>query len=451
MLMAFIEPASVRSKNPGACWPGPSSAKFGAIDAVTLTDRDSNQMAVFPDKVSGAASLFDLLGRVYVGMRVRPLLAKYMGWKTKRPDLDKNLDAYCKVVCSRTGLSESDTLTASYIRTPKTGIAFARAMAFHEAGKEYPMTAREWKQAHALAFPVPETAHKGLRIPFRIPAADGPSSALGDRIADLALTYVGKGEKPGPGNYQFMDDFYATLGIPHHEDDRTAWCKLLVSAVRKKCGAEVEDADDDDILLARHLLKLGPTVDKNSPDEWRRGDSPVWPRGNSSWQGHTGIFVEIDRDKRRVKCVEGNVSNSTVERWYTFDQIASKALGISRPIPDKRQPNGTVRYRDVVSESPSLTMQVYAWFAAGIGGIVSYWGEITGAVGGVVHALPFMADQTTSTVGAAQRITETAGLSMPAKLMFLMTFVLFATMTVRMLRERSKSGGKKPVKKRGRK
>lgn len=442
--MAFIEPASVRHRNPGAVGlggPNSSSRKFGANEETTLNDGQGNTIATFSTKVQGAAAQFDLLATRYTGLTVRNALKRWSG--------GNHVDTYCKVVCKRTGLSESDTLTASYIRTPSTGIKFAKAMAYHEAGKEYPMTAKEWKQAHALAFPAPASARKGLRIPFRIPAADGPSNELGDRIADMALTYVGKGEKPGPGNYQFMDDFYDTLGLPRMEDNKTAWCKLTVSAIRKKCGAEVENADNDDILLARNLVKKGPSaapgilIDKNQPELIKRGDAPVWPRGKSSWEGHTGTVVTVDVEGQRIECVEGNVSDSTVRKWYTFAQIKSKALGINRPIPDKRQPNGTVRYRDVVKDSPSITMQIYAWFAALVGGVASYWNEIAGGISGAVHALPLVAEQTSTTVGSAQQIVQTAGLSWPAKLAFLMTAILAATALYRVLRERSQNGGKR--------
>lgn len=440
--MAFVEPASIRHRNSGAMGlggPNSSARKFGASEETRLNDGFGNTIATFPTMVQGAAAQFDLLASRYTGLTVRDALKRWSGWQKVDDPVqqawhDKRLADYCKVVTSRTGLSETDTLTAQYIRTAKTGIKFAKAMAYHEAGKEYPMSDAEWAKAHDLAF-------GGEK--FVIPAADGLSNELGDRIADLAVTYVGKGEKPGPGNYQFMDDLYATLGLPSMEDNNTAWCKLLATALRKKCGAIVEAPNDPDILMARNFLKQGIQVDPKKPELIRRGDALVWSRGNSGWQGHTGTVVTVDTEGRRIECVEGNVGDSTVRKWYSFDQIRAKAIGVSRPVPDKRQPDGTVRYRDVIAESPSLKMQVYAYVAATVGGVISWWNEITSAVGGIVSALPFMAEQTSTTVGAARQITETAGLSMPAKLMLAMTFVLFATATYRILRERSKNGGNK--------
>src|SRR5690606_25410851 len=93
-------------------------------------------------------------------------------------------------------------------------------------------------------------------------------------------------------------------------------------------------------------------------------------------------------------------------------------------------------------ESPSLQMQIYAYVAAAVAGVVNWWDSIVGGAGAVVHALPLIADQTTAPVGAVRQITDTAGLSLPTKLLLVMAVSLALAATWRVIRERVNNGGK---------
>ncbi len=75
------EKASIRSNNPGAMWPGPSSRKFHAIGSKGLNDGlgQGNKIAYFDDAIDGAAALFDLLDRGYSGRTVRAAITKWSG------------------------------------------------------------------------------------------------------------------------------------------------------------------------------------------------------------------------------------------------------------------------------------------------------------------------------------------------------------------------------------
>jgi hypothetical protein len=420
------EVASIRNNNPGAMWPGPSATKFGSTAKEKLKDKQRNQIAYFDDPVMGAADQFDLLSRAYVGLNIFDALEKWGGHNSAQ--------AYTDVVCKRTGLNPDDTLTAKYLRNPKTGCAFAKAMAFHEAGKEFPLTTKQWKQAHELAFSgsVDVVADKDGST-FVIPAADGPLSGLGARIASLARSFEGECEVPGPGSNQNVTDWYKILGLEPQDDSKTPWCKLFATAMWKMGGAIVEEPDDELILLARNGLKQGTPVDVEEID---LGDYLIWPRGAYP-QGHIGIVTSVDHEARRVTCHEGNVDNKVTRKVYTFAQISDRALGIRRPVLDKRRPNGTKSLKDTVNDSPSLKMLVWSK-VMGLGAIVaSFWDGITDTVEHAVGILPDAAEHVNSAVGSTQTIAQNAGVPLAAWAMFAMAAMLVVTVFARQWRQKS--------------
>lgn len=137
-------PAAVRYNNPGAMWPGPSSAKFGAVDSVTLNDGQGNKIAVFPDAVSGAAAHFDLLSRSYTGKTLASAITTWSG--------NNSSAAYAEKVARETGLSPSTVLTKEMMRDPAIAVPLAKAMSSHEAGKgSYPLSDEQWTAAHQWA------------------------------------------------------------------------------------------------------------------------------------------------------------------------------------------------------------------------------------------------------------------------------------------------------------
>ena len=117
--MAIAIPASIRNNNPGAQYPGASSRKFGAQKTNTISG--GHLIAQFPDKVSGAAALFDLLLRLYVGLSLRDALKKWSG--------GNGIESYIAVVSKRTGLKSTDKLSRAYLGDPEKAITFAKAMA----------------------------------------------------------------------------------------------------------------------------------------------------------------------------------------------------------------------------------------------------------------------------------------------------------------------------------
>jgi uncharacterized protein (TIGR02594 family) len=70
---------------------------------------------------------------------------------------------------------------------------------------------------------------------------------------------------------------------------RTEWCAAFVNAILEIEGIPGSDSVSDYPLTARSFLSWGEPVD---PEDIRRGDIVVFPRGTQGWQGHVGFFVE---------------------------------------------------------------------------------------------------------------------------------------------------------------
>jgi hypothetical protein len=136
-------PASIRTNNPGAMWPGQSSAQFGSTTHQNVSG--GNKIAVFDDPVNGAAAHFDLLSKHYAGM---PLAAAIAKWSNASGN---DLHGYIYQVAKDTGLAADQMLTQDLLRSPY-GIAIAKSMAKYEAGRAYPMSDDQWQQAQSRAF-----------------------------------------------------------------------------------------------------------------------------------------------------------------------------------------------------------------------------------------------------------------------------------------------------------
>ena len=105
---------------------------------------------------------------------------------------------------------------------------------------------------------------------------------------------------------------------------RTEWCAAFVNAVLEESNMQSNN-DHKYPYTARAFLDWGQPVSK---DDIHSGDVVVFPRGNSSWQGHVGFYLAT----REINGVEyylilgGNQSNKVSIKAYR----ASKALGIRR-------------------------------------------------------------------------------------------------------------------------
>jgi hypothetical protein len=171
-------PATIRNNNPGGMYPGKSSKKFGSTSYETLRSKDGvHKIATFPTKLHGAAAMFDLLDRAYSGMTVEAAVQKWCG--------NYYLATYLKVLDKRGNIAPGVELTKAFLRDHGRSIPLARAMAWQEAGQEYPLTEQEWVEAHSMAFA------GGKVAPEFSPMNDVPSPKPETRAMEVAKT-VGK-------------------------------------------------------------------------------------------------------------------------------------------------------------------------------------------------------------------------------------------------------------------
>ena len=140
-----MEPVSIRTKNPGAMWPGSVSKRFGSTEWIPCAG--DNKCAVFPTFEQGAAAQFYLWATKYSNMTLSAAIYKWSGHNSS--------DAYAKFLSARIpGLTMNDKITDAFLSGPR-GLAFMKAQAQWEAGKPYPMTDEQWRKGQAIAFGAP--------------------------------------------------------------------------------------------------------------------------------------------------------------------------------------------------------------------------------------------------------------------------------------------------------
>ena len=133
---------------------------------------------------------------------------------------------------------------------------------------------------------------------------------------DIARSYIGTTEGPGPADNPVIMEMYASVGHEWVEHDSVAWCAAFVGHCLEKAGIKSTRK-----LTARSYLDWGVPVETADAQQ---GDIGVIPRGSSSWQGH--VFF-IDRiEGAWVWGLGGNQNDAvTVKRFPV-----SKLLGVRR-------------------------------------------------------------------------------------------------------------------------
>lgn len=200
------EPASIRSKNPGAMWghlgrrtsedrftntDNPIAVKWGSTQTEYLSDGlgQGNNIAHFPTMVQGACAQFDLWCERYAGMNLAAAIKRWSGGNWDQP--------YADFLKSKTGLTLTSLITPKLLASP-SGLALMKAQAAWESGRikdGYPMTDAEWQAAQNLVF------HEAMRPPPAPAPAPKPQqpvpaptqrSILSIIIGTLAAIFKGK-------------------------------------------------------------------------------------------------------------------------------------------------------------------------------------------------------------------------------------------------------------------
>ena len=133
---------------------------------------------------------------------------------------------------------------------------------------------------------------------------------------DLAQSYIGTTEGPGPADNPVIMEMYASVGHDWVEHDSVAWCAAFVGHCLERAGIRSTRK-----LTARSYLHWGVPVEVVDAQQ---GDIGIIPRGNSNWQGH--VFF-IDRiEGQWVWGLGGNQDDAVTVKRYPV----SKLLGVRR-------------------------------------------------------------------------------------------------------------------------
>lgn len=170
-------PASIRNRNPGAMYPGRSAKLFGSTSHEVLRSKDRRHLiATFPTDEQGAAAMFDLLNRGYTGRTIEQAIAKWCG--------GYYVSTYLRVL-EGAGITKDTILTRELVADPSKVVPLCQAMARQEAGREYPMTAEQWQEAHQLWR---ETVLEGWK-----PDNGNPTPSAEQKAAEASKTAAGFG------------------------------------------------------------------------------------------------------------------------------------------------------------------------------------------------------------------------------------------------------------------
>lgn len=303
--------ATIRFANPGAQYPGISARKFGSTKTAIIGG--GHKIAVFDSSVKGAAALFDLLARLYVNLTLAAAIKKWSG--------GNNVDSYLAQIKRLSGYGPDTKLTLDFLHNQDKAIALAKAMAHHETGVEYPMSEREWIEAHALAFP-----------PAKVRVNSG--TAL-----EIAYSEKGTREVKGSGANPTILRWYVDAGHPEIKSDEVPNCAAAMSSWLKRAGmAHLET------LAAIDYCKYGEAVDKDDETQWRVGDIGILWRGKTpaDWESHVGFVVSWT--DTHVTFLGANQGDEVNETKYA----RSKLRAIRRPV------SGLKPVGETLSESKSL-------------------------------------------------------------------------------------------------
>jgi hypothetical protein len=179
-------PASIRTNNPGAMYPGPAATQFGSTRFEVLKSEGgvTNQIAIFDDPMMGAAAMFFLLAsKQYVGRTIQQAIAKWCG--------GFHVSTYITVLEAKGGVTRDTMLTRDLVLIPDVAIPLCKAMAWQEAGMDYPLSDEQWMMAHGIAFgrvPMPDAAEPAAKSTVSAETNTG-GTVLGEG-ADLVVPNV---------------------------------------------------------------------------------------------------------------------------------------------------------------------------------------------------------------------------------------------------------------------
>ena len=137
---------------------------------------------------------------------------------------------------------------------------------------------------------------------------------------EIAKTYIGTVEGPGPADNPVVMEMYASVGHDWVEHDSVAWCAAFVGHCLERAGLRSTRK-----LNARSYLDWGVPVDLADAQE---GDVVIFSRGDpSGWQGHVGFFVR-KVGASTIEVLGGNQSDAVnIKRSSTRNLLGVRRAG----------------------------------------------------------------------------------------------------------------------------
>lgn len=398
--MASAIPASVRHRNPSAMSLGPAAKRFGATKSTRLNDGEGNTIATFPTSVDGAAAMWHLLYTgSYNGMTVWNALYRWGGGealaKRGRAELARErTDGYVASIARRSRFRRNDKIAADWLEDPVRAIEWGKAMAWHEAGQEYPMTDEQWAEAHDEFM----TVLKGGRTaidkvkPF---AVTGPLEYMRD--------HLGEREIAGGDDNPWIVGCFEEIGA-RYRDDETSWCAASLGRSLKEAGCAYIEGDAG--CGARNYINYGHAIDE--PEE---GCVVVfWRVSPSDWRGHVA-FVE-SFTATTLTIIGGNQSNAVTRMTVPRTGSRSQVLGYRRPVP-------AITPAVVVAKDESMQRKAVGGLGAASAFLWSIWGYVEAVgqwAGEAIGVLPHVANTASSAVSTGQSLAQSAGVPWPVQL-----------------------------------
>lgn len=155
---------------------------------------------------------------------------------------------------------------------------------------------------------------------------------------DIARSYIGTTEGPGPADNPVIMEMYASVGHDWVEHDSVAWCAAFVGHCFEKAGIRSTRQ-----LTARSYLDWGVPIEVT---EAKKGDIGVIPRGTSRWQGHV-FFIDRIEDGW-VWGLGGNQGDAvTVKRYPVAKLLGVRRAGNVAPVVKMSIEAGQRRLKDL--------------------------------------------------------------------------------------------------------
>ena len=148
---------------------------------------------------------------------------------------------------------------------------------------------------------------------------------------DDIIASVGVHEIDGPASNAKILAYYVAVGHPECTSEDIPWCAARTGAALKAAGYPIPPKDV--CLMARSYCTYGVAC------EPKRGAIVVFPRGNSTWQGHVGVVVEVQGDQ--VKYIAGNQSDQVGYGTAPIAHALAFRWPVKPTVPDLRKAGST--------------------------------------------------------------------------------------------------------------